>query len=299
MLATGAAAISLPRTAFGADPPAAKIEVSKLTDTVTQITGAGSNVVLLSGPDGVVLIDGGMRGRDAELMKVVSELSKGSRVQALFNTHWHAEHTGLNETLGKTGTKIIAHENTKLWLTQEVFIEWQNRTYKPLPAPALPNQTFYTTGKMAFGDEEIQYGIMPQAHTDGDIYVYLPKSNILVTGDVVSVGEYPVLDYTSGGWIGGMLDATKTLLKVSNANTRIIPGTGPVLGRADLEAQQEMLTKVRESLVKMIRTGYGATDMVAANPTKEFDAKWGNPELFVMNAYRGMWGHVRELGGIV
>ena len=95
------------------------------------------------------------------------------------------------------------------------------------------------------------------------------------------------------------MDATKTLLKLANAETRIVPGTGPLQTRADLEAQSEMLATMKDRLVKLMRQGMGPKDMIAAAPTKEFDAKWGNPELFISNAYRGMWGHVRELGGIV
>jgi cyclase len=221
----------------------------------------------------------------------------------LFNTHWHCENTGSNEALAKAGAKIIAHENTKLWMGTDVFVEWQNRTYQPMPKAALPNDTFYativTTKKTTFGDQPIEYGYLPQAHTDGDIYVYFPKPNILMAGDVVSVGSYPILDYSSGGWIGGMAQASRTLLKVANADTRIIPGKGPVQTRADLEAQSEMLAAVMDRMVKMLKQGMGAKDMLAAGATKEFDAKWGDPQLFVTNAYPGLWGHVRELGGIV
>jgi glyoxylase-like metal-dependent hydrolase (beta-lactamase superfamily II) len=221
----------------------------------------------------------------------------------LFNTHWHPENTGSNEALARAGAKIIAHENTKQWMGTDVFVEWQKRTTKPLPKAALPTETFFAsvaeTRKMTFGNEPVEYGYLPQAHTDGDIYVYLPRPNILMAGDIVSPGAYPILDYSSGGWIGGMVQATKTLLKVAYAETRIIPGSGPMQSRADLEAEQSMLSTVMDRLVKMMKQGMGARDMLAAAPTKEFDGTWGNPELFITNAYPGMWGHARELGGIV
>jgi glyoxylase-like metal-dependent hydrolase (beta-lactamase superfamily II) len=140
---------------------------------------------------------------------------------------------------------------------------------------------------------------MPQAHTDGDIYVFFPAQNFLVTGDVVSSGEYPVLDYVTGGWLGGLQNGLKDLLKVGNENTRVIPGTGPVLSRADIQAEADMANTMRDRLVKLMRQGMGPSDMIAAEPTKDYDAKWGKPELFIRNAYRGMWGHVRELGNIV
>jgi len=293
-LAGSAAALSLSRA-----QTSSPITATKLAENYIHIAGAGSNVLLVTGPDGALLVDGGSPEHSVELLKIVAEQSGGRKVQALFNTHWHLESTGSNDALGKAGAKIIAHENTKLWMGTDIICKWQKRTFQPRAKEALPNQTFYTTGKMTFGKEPVVYGYIGQAHTDGDIYVFFPGPNILMTGDVFSVGQYPVLDYTTGGWIGGLSDASKALLAVSDAQTRIIPGSGPVQGHADLQAQADMCAAVRSSLVLLMRKGMGAKDMLAAAPTKDFDAKWGNPELFITNAYPGLWGHVREIGGIV
>jgi glyoxylase-like metal-dependent hydrolase (beta-lactamase superfamily II) len=289
----GAAGASLCRA------DAAPLAAVKLTDNFIQITGAGSNVLAVIGADEVLMVDGGLKERSADLLKLVAEQSGGRPVKTLFNTHWHPEHTGSNEALGKAGAKIIASENTKLWLGTEIDVGWQKKTYEPSPKAALPNQTFYNSGKMTFGKEQVEYALMPQAHTDGDIYVFFPGSNILVAGDVVSVGSYPILDYTTGGWIGGMVNSQRTLLQLINMDTRIMPGTGPVQTKADLQALNEMCNTLRDRLVKLMKQGMGPKEMIAAKPTKEFDEKWGDPELFIANAYRGLWGHVRELGGIV
>ena len=275
------------------------ITATKLADNYIHIAGAGSNVLLVTGPDGALLVDGGSPEHSADFLKVVAEQSGGRKVQTLFNTHWHLESTGSNDALGKAGATIIAHENTKLWMGTDIICKWQNKTFPPRAKEALPNQTFYTTGKMTFGKEQVEYGYLGQAHTDGDIYVFFPGPNILMTGDVFAVGHYPILDYTTGGWIGGLSDACKTLLNMSDAQTRIIPGVGPVQARADLQAQADMCATMRTTFVGLMRKGMGPKDMLAAAPTKEFDAKWGNPELFITNAYPGLWGHVRELGGIV
>jgi cyclase len=306
-LAVGAAGIGLSRRAFaqtGSAPANAPLEVKKLTDNFLLITGAPGNVLAVIGSDGVLLVNGGSAERSGELLKLVAEHSGGKPVQVLFNTCWHPQHTGSNETLGKAGAKIVAHENTKLWLGTEIDCGWQKRTYEPHPKIALPNQTFYTgSQKMAFGKDAIEYGYMPQAHTDGDIYVYFPEPNILAAGDVVSVGSYPIVDYTTGGWLGGMVEGQKALLKVTNADTRIVPGSGPASGsiitHADLEAENQMLGTLKDRFAKLIKQGMGPKEMIAAGPTKDFDDKFGNPELFIELAYRGMWGHVRELGGIV
>jgi glyoxylase-like metal-dependent hydrolase (beta-lactamase superfamily II) len=285
--------ISLSYKVFGQSN--SQITTTKLTDDITLISGAGSNVLVVRGSDGVLMVDGGLPERSSDLLSTVG----GGQVQALFNTHWHLENTGANDALGKAGAKIIAHENTKLWMGAEIVVQWQKRTYKPRAKVSRPTQSFYTTGKLAFGKEEVQYGHLGQAHTDGDIYVFLPGPNVLMTGDVFSVGSYPILDYSTGGWIGGLTDATRTLAGLGDAQTRVIPGVGPVQTKADLQAQLDMLGTMRTRFIEMMRKGMSAKDMLAATPTKEFDAKWGNPTLFITNAYPGLWGHVREIGGIV
>ena len=266
------------------------ISAKKLADNVILLT-AGWNVLLVTGRAGSVLVDDGPPERSTELVKVVSDQSGGRPVQLVFNTHWHPENTGSNEIFARAGAKIIAHENTKLTMGMD------------RPNEALPTETFFasapTTRQLTFGEEPIEYGYLPQAHTDGDIYVYFPRGNVLMAGDVVSAGSYPVLDNSSGGWIGGMAQASIILLKVTNAETQIVPGRGPIQTRADLQAQSEMLSTVFQRLVKLMKQGMSAGDMVAAAPTKEFDSRWGNPESFITSAYRGLWGHARELGGVI
>jgi cyclase len=291
-------ALGLSRKGF-AQIGGSQIITTKLADNYTLLSGAGSNVLVLHGPEGVLMVDGGLAEQSTELLKAATGLSPKGRLQALFNTHWHVEHTGSNEAAGKSGAKIIAHENTKLWMGTDIISMWQHRTYQPRPKEARPNTTFYTSGKIAFGNEEVRYGYLGQAHTDGDIYVFFPGPNILMTGDVFTVGTYPILDYTTGGWIGGLSEATKTLVGVGDAQTRVIPGNGPIQTKGDLEMQANMCATMRTRFVEMMRKGMSAKDMLAAAPTKEFDARWGNPELFITNAYPGLWGHVREIGGIV
>jgi glyoxylase-like metal-dependent hydrolase (beta-lactamase superfamily II) len=292
-------------------PPRVTVVTTPLTPDVSLLTvpapgvpagsapaASSANVVVVNGPDGAFMIDAGPPEGSTELLGAVNRIAPAPSVRGLFNTHWHLDHTGCNDQIGRTGTRIIAHTNTKLWMDTEIVQEWQQRTYKPRAAAALPTETFYKSGTVSFGRERMDYGHLPMAHTDGDIYVFLRTANVLVAGDVVSQ-SYPILDYSTGGWIGGLTDATKALLDLANADTRIVPGSGPVLTRADLQAQHAMLTEVRARLVVLLKKGMSARDMIAAGPTKEFDQKWGNPNLFIANAYKGLWGHVRELGGIV
>lgn len=277
------------------------IAVVPLAAGIVQITGAGGNVVALTGSDGVLLVDSGLAERSKALARIVVGLPGGKHVHTLINTHWHWDHTGGNARFAKDKPKIIAHQNTKLWLGADFYCDWQdNRHYTARPRDAWPTDTFYSGGgKLTANAEEVVYGYLPRAHTDGDVYVFFPRANVLVAGGLVSVGSYPILDYTTGGWIGGMSDASKALLAIVNKDTRIVPGTGPVQSYSDLQAQSEMLATMKDRLIELLRKGLGTDDLAASPPTREFDAKWGDPQLFLTNAYRGLWGHVRELGKIV
>jgi len=264
-----------------------------------EISGDGGNVAVLTTADGVLMVDGGLPDRSAELLKLVSERTSGRPVRVLFNTHWHLDHTGSNEALGKAGAKIVAHHNTKRWLKSRVYVEAQQRTYQPRPAAAIPSQAISAAGRMTFGGETIEYGPLAPAHTNGDIYVFFPASNVLMVSDVLSVGRYPIMDYSTGGWIGGMIDATSTLLKIGDANTRIVPGNGPLQTKADLQAEHDMLAAVKERVQTMIRQSKGISDVLVEAPTKEFDAKWGDPKQFLSMTLTGMIRHTHEIGGIL
>ncbi len=298
----GAAGLSLPISSSSrafAQTPHPTPKTTPLTSTVSLVSGTGGNVVVVTADDGALMVNGGQREHAAALANTVSGLTAGKPVRFLFNTDWHSDHCGSNELLGGSGAQIIAHENTRQYLANDIFVDWQRRTYKALPKVAWPTQTSYNAGKMTFGRERIEFGPLGQAHTDGDIYVFFPDANVLVTGDVLAVDSYPIADYVSGGWLGGLMTATKTLLDLTNEETRVVPGTGPIQTRADLKVQHEMLVTLRERLHQMMRKGMGTRDMLAAGATKEFDQRCGDPSLFMTVTYRGMWIHVRELGGIV
>jgi glyoxylase-like metal-dependent hydrolase (beta-lactamase superfamily II) len=290
-----AASLALPRTVAAAE---ADLKVTPLAEGLVLISGAGGNAVALRSREGVLLVDGGDAAHSAQLLKTVKQ-ALGGAVSVAFNTHWHWDHTGSNEALRRDGVRLIAHENTRLWFTQPVNVEWEKRLYPPRPK-ALPTQTFYKgVQKLTFGDATVEYGYLPQAHTDGDIYIYFREANVLVAGGVVTVGSYPIPDSSTGGWTGGLANATQTLLGVVNDQTRIVPDVGPVQSKADLTAENEMLTTLHEEIWQMMRKGMGVDDMIAAGATGKFDARWGNSDLFIANAYRGIYGHVREMRGIV
>jgi glyoxylase-like metal-dependent hydrolase (beta-lactamase superfamily II) len=268
-----------------------------------QVSGAGGNVLVLPGDDGLLLVDSGAIESSAALAAFLSDRFGGAPVRALFNTHWHLANTGGNDAFGPAGAQILAHENTRLWMSTEFYVEWQDKTYQPRAAEALPNDTFYSHEpqplKLGFGSRQIEYGHLREAHTDGDIYVFFPEDNVLAVGGVMAGGGYPIVDFTTGGWIGGLEDATQKLIDLSDAQTRIIPESGPVQTRAALAAQHEMLVTVRGRIENAMRQGKSAEEMLAEGVTREFDERWGNdPRLFVSNIYDGLWWAGRLSGSL-
>jgi glyoxylase-like metal-dependent hydrolase (beta-lactamase superfamily II) len=265
----------------------------KLADDlfVLRIPGE-ANVIAQTGTDGVLLVDGGSAAGSDAVMKALGGLPGGGRVHTLFNTHWHPEQTGSNERLGKAGVAIIAQENTRLWLTEDITWPWNGQHFKRLPKIAQPqkDKSFYTTGKLASG---VRYGYIPDAaHTDGDMYVHFPNQNVLAVGDAVYGEGWPVVDYWTGGWIGGIVGGLQRLQTLADANTRIVPAHGPMLSLADLKMQYEMYGTIYDRLSQLLNRGRGPTDAVEAKPTKEFDAKMGNPDEFVRRAFESLWAYV-------
>jgi glyoxylase-like metal-dependent hydrolase (beta-lactamase superfamily II) len=288
----GAAALALPRAMFAQAGPL----TTKLTDKITLLTGAGNNVVVLAGDNGSLLVDAGDAAHAADVMKLAGKVS------TVFNTHYHLESTGGNDAMAKAGAKIIAHMNTKGWMTQEIIRDWEGgKVYPPRAKEALPTEAFRAaSGEMMFGGEQIEYGLLPLAHTDGDIFIHFKNANVLAVGDAVQPSRLPALDWFCGGWIGGMMNAQKTLLDRVNDQTKIVPATGPVMTKADLAASHETIVKIREKLVGLVKKGQGAQNMIDAKAVDEFENVMpGDASTFLYTAYRGLWAHARELGGIV
>ena len=286
--------MTLPLAACGGSGGAStSLTTAEIADNIHLITGAGANVTAVKGPDGVVLVDGGAPDFAEELERVAARAVGERDVQALFNTHWHPEQTGANARLGGQGVPIIAHENTKQWLGSEIHVRWQDTTYPPLPAEALPSDTIYETGAMELGDERAEYGHMLHAHTDGDIYVKFPRANVLVAGGALTSDRWPIIDWWTGGYIGGLLDAHETLLPLADDETVIVPSDGPVMSLADLHEQAEMYLTIFDRLATLLKDSMSPAEAVAARPTEGFKEEWGDPDLFVELAFRSFYGHLR------
>ena len=276
-----------------AKPVTTKLLTTKLTDRVSVIAGAPGNVVLLSADDGAVLVDSG----SLTMAKAVRASLADTHVQTLFNTHYHADQTGGNALFQASGATIHAHVITREWLSTDFYVPADDRWVKALPPKARPTVTFRDKGDMKAGAETIEYGYLVEAHTRGDIYVFFRDSNVLAVGDVASPERDPVLDWYAGGWLGGRVDAMTQLLALATESTMIVPAYGPVMTRAQLQAERDMMQKLYDRTTQLTTQGRSAQDMLDAGVIKEVDRQFQDPYRFFYDVSKGLWAHYLNFGG--
>jgi cyclase len=255
------------------------------------VSGYGTNIVVFPSNDVLILVDSGAPQYTTALMKEPGV----RRVQTVFNTHYHLENTGGNEALAQAGAKIIAHETTREWMATPYWIPAEDRYEKPRSKAAQPTETFYTNGSLKAGSEQIDYGYLIEAHTSGDIYVFFRNVNVLAIGDVASPVRDPELDYFTGAWIGGRVDAMDKLLKLSDDKTRIVPGYGPVMSRAELKAERDMMSMIYDRTVDRVREGDSAEDMLKAGVMNGLARTFKDPGKFLYDVHKGLWAHHNKL----
>lgn len=290
----GLAVLGLPqaaRRAFAAPAPA----IAPVTGKLALLSGAGGNVLVRADDDGQIVVDSGAAPFGDALLAALRRLPGAGRVGTVFNTHWHLEQTGSNAALARAGAKIVAHAKTRAHLATGYYLPTEDRYEKPAAAEAVPTETFYTRGEMLVDGERIEYGYLLEAHTDGDIYVHFRDANVLAVGGALSPARDPVLDWFGGGWLGGRVDALETLLGISDADTRIVPSYGPVVGRDAVEAEHAMMLEIFGRMVELVRKGDGPEDMLAAGVLDRLGRKFEDPLRFVYAASKGLWAHNKTL----
>jgi glyoxylase-like metal-dependent hydrolase (beta-lactamase superfamily II) len=271
----------------------------RLNDRLSLLTSGGTNVLALSTPAGLVVVDSGAAALRDRLQESLRQLPGGGRVATLFNTHYHEQNTGANDVLRQGDAEIVAHEKTRLWMATPVWLPAEDR-YRPLrPAAAHPTKTFYVDGSMKAGTERIDYGYLIEAHTSGDIYVFFRESNVLAVGDIASPAEDPVLDYLTGAWLGGRVDALTRLLALSDGETRIVAGFGPVMTRAELQDERDRMKTIYERAVDRVREGDSADDMLEAGVLNGVGRTWNDPRKFLYDVHKGLWAHHNKLNANV
>src|SRR5262245_32410752 len=265
----------------------------KLTERVTLIGGAPGNVVALSSSDGVVLVDSG----SAAMAGAVRKSLAAAKVRTLFNTHYHADQTGGNELFSKAGAEVHAHVITRQWLATDYYVPAEDRWVKAQPKAAWPTKTFREKGETKAGEERIEYGYLLEAHTRGDIYVFFRDSNVLAVGDVASPLRDPALDWYSGGWLGGRVDAMDDLLALAKDDTKIVPAYGPVMTRAQLQAERDMMAHLYDRTTDLTDHGRSAKDMLDEGVLNDVNRKFDDPYKFLYDVAKGHWAHYTNFGG--
>jgi glyoxylase-like metal-dependent hydrolase (beta-lactamase superfamily II) len=250
--------------------------------------GAGCNVLAMHGEDGALMVDGGLAANANALLKAVKERTGNSRIQTLINTHWHPEQTGCNEAVGREGGVIIAHEKTRMYESNTVTSVTFDGRLKPLPEVARPTKTTLQEGSLKFAGKQVDYAYLPQAHTDGDLYVHFPELNVLAGGGVVSGEQWPLIDYRNGAWFGGRVRAYERLAKLVRPDTRVVPANGRLITGSDIVRQNDIYQKLYAEMIAYLNMGMGPEDVAAKNPLKQYQAEYGDASTFLYGAYRSM-----------
>ncbi len=265
-----------------------EIQTITVTDGVYMLMGQGGNIGLSVGEDGPFVIDDQFAPLTEKILAAIGEITDGD-VRFVLNTHWHFDHTGGNENFGEAGALIVAHENVRRRMSVDQFMEAFDRAVPAAPPIALPVVTFTDGVTFHWNAETIRVTHVEHAHTDGDAVVVFEGANAVHMGDTFFNGRYPFIDVQAGGGIEGVIAAADYVLAWANSNTKIIPGHGPLAGPSELRAYRNMLMTVRDRVRTMINDGMSVDEVVAAKPTSDLDAVWGdNPDDFVRFSYLGL-----------
>jgi cyclase len=281
----GATAYAQPQ----ARPDFSKVEIkaTKLSSNFYTLEGAGGTIGVLVGPDGVFMVDDQFAPLSAKIVAAIKQISD-QPIRFLVNTHVHPDHTGGNENFGKMGVVIFARDELRDRLAHPLPAA-DGTPGVPAPAAALPMVTYEGRVTLHMDGEEVELIPVRRAHTDGDTLVYFPNSDIIMTGDFYRSIQYPNIDRANGGSLNGMLDDLGLVIGLAGPNTQIVPGHGPVVSRAEVMANRDMILVIRDRVAQLIVQSKAPDEVLGANPTSEYDARVPNSketsQRFVVQLY--------------
>ena len=271
------------------------VGVTILNERLRVIGGLGGNMVAWFDGGSAVLVDAGAERHADSLPDVVNDIAGGAEVEALFNTHWHLEQVGANAAFRQRGAEIVAHRKTLAHLSIPYYLPDEDRYQQPLPPAAHPTQTFFTSGVREIAGSQLSFGYLLEAHTDGDIYVHFEDDNVIAAGDAISPLRDPVLDWYGGGWLGGRIESLEQLLARSNANTRFVPSYGPVVDRAYVESEHELMVGLYDLLWQRVRAGETAEDILQSGALDALPRRFDDPMRLLYDYHKSMWAHYNTL----
>jgi glyoxylase-like metal-dependent hydrolase (beta-lactamase superfamily II) len=267
------------------------IKTTHVNGSVYMLEGRGGNLGVMAGVDGVLLVDDQYAPLTAKILAAIGEIDSGP-IRFLVNTHWHFDHTGGNEELGEMGAVIVSQDNARQRMSTDQFMAVIDRTIPALPPAALPVVTFNDRVTFHFNGEAVVAYHLAEAHTDGDIIIHFPESNVIHMGDIYFNEMYPLVDLGSGGSVQGMIDAVQFALGLCHSDTKVIPGHGPLANCADLETYGQMLADATDRVRELMSQSKSLEEIVEARPNAELDERLGNgfikPERFIQFIYNSL-----------
>lgn len=265
-----------------------QIKTIAVNDGIYMLMGKGGNIGLSVGEDGIFMIDDQFAPLTAKIKEAIAKISK-KEIKFVFNTHWHYDHTGGNENLGKDGIVIVAHDNVRKRMSKDNFIKAFNKKVPASSKVALPVITFSENMSFFLNNEEIEIIHKKHSHTDGDSVLFFKNANVIHTGDIFFNGFYPFIDESSQGSINGVIASADYIISRANDNTKIIPGHGKLSNKKELIQYRDTLIILRDRMQKLIKEGKTLEEVVALKPNQDIDKIWGggflSPEAFLKILY--------------
>lgn len=264
-----------------------QIEATQVADNIYMLTGSGGNIGVIFGEDGTFIIDDQFAPLTDKITAKIAELTD-KPVKFVLNTHWHGDHTGGNENFGKAGALIVAHDNVRERMSAR---QLEEAIENADASAALPVVTFAQDVTFHINGETVHAFHVADAHTDGDTIIHFKNANVMHLGDTFFAGRFPYIDLDSGGTVDGMISSANRVLSLTDDDTKIIPGHGPLSTPADLKKYRDVLMKIRAKVMIMVREDKTLEEIMAANPTEGYD-DWGtgfiNSERFITILYNDL-----------
>ena len=260
------------------DWDAVELIIHPVARGVYYLEGAGGNIGLSVGEDGIVMIDDQFAPLTERIVARIAELDDGE-IRFVINTHRHGDHMGGNENLAKMGITILANDRVRVRLMQD-----------GLPDAALPILTYSDATTVHLNGEEVHVFTVPPAHTDGDSFIHFRGADVLHLGDVFRTNNFPYIDIANGGTLRGTLEALAMAIGMSGPDTLIIPGHGVLSKREDVVEFRDMALAVAERVERLVREGATLDDVLTAGTTAEYEDRWGDPERFLRGVYAEVGG---------
>ena len=281
--AVAAATVLFAGTAFAQqniDFSKVEVKTTDLGNKTYLLEGAGGNVTVAVGTDGIIMVDSQFAPMHDKLKAAIEKISP-LPIKYLINTHYHGDHTGGNAAFHKDGATVVAQDNIRARLVAGTTNGLTGNKTPPVAADALPTDTYFGGSKtVQIGGRKALLNHVYNAHTDGDTWVFFDDANVLDTGDTFgNTGRYNTIDFANGGDIRGLIRAADAYIKVSNDQTKVVPGHGALANKANLIAWREMLVTSRDRIQKLFNEGKSEQEVLAAKPLADLDAKWAaNPD---------------------